>query len=46
MELLDGKVSKHDLEFEPGKKAHCLFMAAHGEGPKPTVLTVPGMVSC
>ena len=43
MELVDGKVSKHDLEFEPGKKTHCLFMSADGEGPKPTVITIPGM---
>jgi pimeloyl-ACP methyl ester carboxylesterase len=40
--LVDG-VSKHDLEFEPGKLTHAVFHKAPGEGRKPTVLYIPGM---
>jgi pimeloyl-ACP methyl ester carboxylesterase len=41
--LLNGAVSKHDLEFEPGNSTHAVFHKAPGGGRKPTVLYIPGM---
>lgn len=41
--LLDGAITKQDLEFEPGKSAHAVFHKASGAGRKPTVLYIPGM---
>jgi pimeloyl-ACP methyl ester carboxylesterase len=43
LQLLDGTVTKQDLEFEPGKSTYTLFHKAPGTGPKPTVLYIPGM---
>ncbi|MDA1000622.1 MAG: alpha/beta hydrolase [bacterium] len=42
-ELHGNKIEKHALEFEDGKSAYIIFMAAEGAGPKPTVLIIPGM---
>lgn len=43
IELLDGSVTRHIIEFEPGKNTYCLFHRAPGPGKKPTVLYLPGM---
>jgi dienelactone hydrolase len=42
-ELMGGKIEKHQVEFDPGKNAYFYFWPAEGEGPKPTVLLIPGM---
>lgn len=42
-ELHGGKITKHEAEFDPGKKTYFLYYPAPGEGPKPTVLIIPGM---
>jgi dienelactone hydrolase len=42
-ELHGGKISRHEAEFEPGKKTYFIYYPAPGEGPKPTVLVIPGM---
>ena len=39
----DGTMIKKSLEFAPGQETHCIFHKAPGEGPKPTVLFLPGM---
>ena len=38
-----GKITKHEAEFEDGKNTYFYFWPAEGEGPKPTVLLIPGM---
>ena len=43
IELMDGTMSKQDIEFEPGKSAYTIFQKAPGGGRKPTVLYIPGM---
>ena len=43
IELLDGSVTKFEVDIGDGEKAYCLFHAAPGDGPKPTVLYLPGM---
>jgi len=43
IELSDGAMEKVSLEFEPGHKVHAVFHKAPGDGPKPTVLIIPGM---
>ncbi len=42
-ELLGGEITHHSAEFEPGKSAYFLYWPAGGEGPRPTVLIIPGM---
>jgi len=41
--LSGGTMEKVSPEFAPGQKAHAVFHAAPGEGPKPTVIIIPGM---
>ncbi len=43
IELSGGTMEKVSPEFAPGQKAHAVFQAAPGEGPKPTVIIIPGM---
>ncbi len=43
IELSDGTMEKVRPEFAPGHSAHAVFHAAPGDGPKPTVLILPGM---
>lgn len=43
MDVLDGAVTRHEIEIEDGKKIAVLFHRAPGDGPKPTVLHAPGM---
>ena len=42
-EIRGGDIQKHQVEFDPGKNAYFYFWPAEGEGPKPTVLLIPGM---
>ncbi|MEE9257375.1 MAG: alpha/beta hydrolase [bacterium] len=42
-ELHGGGIAKHEVEFEPGKRTFFFYWPAPGEGPKPTVLMIPGM---
>ncbi len=43
IELSGGTMEKVRPEFAPGHSAHAVFQAAPGDGPKPTVLILPGM---
>ncbi len=43
IELSGGSMEKVSPEFAPGNSAHAVFHAAPGDGPKPTVLILPGM---
>lgn len=43
IELLDGRITKQNCEFEPGKAVYTLFQKAEGDGRKATVLYLPGM---
>lgn len=43
IELSNGTMEKVSPEFAPGQHAHAVFHAAPGDGPKPTVLIIPGM---
>ncbi|MEK9900399.1 MAG: alpha/beta fold hydrolase [Rhodospirillaceae bacterium] len=43
IELSGGTMEKVRPEFAPGHSAHAVFHAAPGDGPKPTVLILPGM---
>ena len=43
IEHLQGQVTHHSVEFAPGQSATYLVFRAPGEGPKPTVLYLPGM---
>ncbi len=38
-----GMMEKQSLEFAPGQQTHCIFHKAPGDGPKPTILYIPGM---
>ena len=42
-EIHGGHITKHQAEFEDGKNTYFYFWPAEGEGPKPTVLLIPGM---
>lgn len=39
----NGAMEKASLEFAPGQQAHCILHRAPGDGPKPTILLLPGM---
>ncbi len=43
IELFDGQIEKTRPEFGDGQNAHAIFHKAPGDGPKPTVLILPGM---
>ena len=43
IELLNGEVTRMVIPFENGKNLYALFHKAPGDGPKPTVLYLPGM---
>jgi dipeptidyl aminopeptidase/acylaminoacyl peptidase len=43
IEILGGSVTKFTVDIGDGEKAYCLFHAAPDDGPKPTVLYLPGM---
>ena len=43
IEMSAGNMEKHSPEFAPGQKAHAVFHKAPGDGPKPTILIIPGM---
>lgn len=43
IELSNGTMEKVSLEFAPGHKVHAIFHKAPGDGPKPTVVIIPGM---
>ncbi len=43
IELSGGTMEKISPEFAPGQKAHAIFHTAPGDGPKPTVIIIPGM---
>jgi dienelactone hydrolase len=43
IELLDGKVSYKAVDIGGGENVYCLFHAAPGPGPKPTIIYAPGM---
>ena len=42
-EIHGGHITKHQAEFEDGKNTYFYFWPAEGDGPKPTVLLIPGM---
>ena len=41
--LSDGSMIKKSVEFAEGQSAHAIFHKAPGEGPKPTIIIIPGM---
>ena len=43
IELSGGMMEKVSPEFAPGHKVHAVFHKAPGDGPKPTVVIIPGM---
>ena len=43
IDLMGGEVTRMVIPFENGKNVYALFHKAAGEGPKPTVLYLPGM---
>ena len=43
IEHSEGTMEKASPEFAPGQHAYAVFQAAPGDGPKPTVLILPGM---
>ncbi len=43
IELLGGRLEKVSPEFGDGQKCHAVFHKAPGDGPKPTVVILPGM---
>ncbi len=38
-----GTMEKQAIEFAPGQNAYAVFHKAPGEGPKPTIIALPGM---
>ncbi len=43
IDYADGAMEKKSLEFAPGQQTHCILHRAPGDGPKPTILFLPGM---
>mgnify|MGYP003388511058 FL=1 len=43
IEFSRGSMEKKSLEFLPNQTTHCILHKAPGDGPKPTVLFLPGM---
>ena len=41
--LSDGNMIKKSVEFAAGQSAYAVFHKAPGEGPKPTIIIIPGM---
>ena len=39
----NGTMEKKTIEFAPGQNAYAVFHKAPGEGPKPTIIALPGM---
>ena len=43
IELSESMMEKVSPEFAPGQRTHAVFHKAPGDGPKPTILILPGM---
>jgi len=43
VDLSGGAIERKTIEFSDGKNTYCNFHQAPGEGPKPTILYLPGM---
>ena len=43
IEWSNGTMTPVEVEFAPGKRAYGVFHRAPGDGPKPTILALPGM---